>query len=82
MTFSITRLFHYAECHCAECPILFTIILNIIMLSVVMLSVVAPHEGLHSANTPAFICAVAVAVRVCSLYDLATVVSYSLTLLV
>ncbi len=40
MTLSITKLFHYAECHCAECRDLFIGMLNAIMLSVNMLSII------------------------------------------
>jgi hypothetical protein len=35
MTLSITKLYHYAECHCAECRDFLIGMLNVVRLSVV-----------------------------------------------
>ena len=45
MTFSITKLWHNAECHYDECRVLLIIILNVIMLNVIMQIVVAPFHA-------------------------------------
>ncbi len=55
MRFSITTVYHYAECFHAECRILFIVMPNVIMLSVgmlgaVMLSVVAPKADIHQTS--------------------------------